>query len=95
MIARNIEATEQLRSILNGKFSIEKSIQKVREGADPNTKDDMGNSLLHRVVRNMWGGRNHDIIEELVNIHKADINIQDANDLTPLQCLMVYFILMM
>src|SRR3990167_502086 len=91
MISRNIEATEQLKFLMNGSFNVEAAMILVRLGADPNTKaSNNGYSLLHflSTIENNANGKNNAAIEELVKTYHANIDSQDANGLTPLQHLM-------
>jgi serine/threonine protein kinase len=75
MISRNM-ATKQLKTLISGSFHTENAMKLVRLGADPDTKDDKGNSLLHILMRGNQDGINDDFIDELVKTYNANIYIQ-------------------
>ena len=81
------ELTIRLETLINHSFYAADALKLVRLGADANTKDDKGNSLLHRMIKTNSYNISFNIINELVKEYKADINIQDNKGQTPLQCL--------
>jgi len=89
MMLRNIDVikTNQLKTLMEGPFYQNAAMKLVHLGAHPDTTDDKGNSLLHRLVANNANGRCDSTIEELVETYHAKIDIQNDAGLTPLQCL--------
>jgi len=80
-------ATQQLKTQLNCfPFVAATCIKLVEHRADPNTKDNYGNTLAHLLVSNF--NQNYETIKELVNTYHADINLTNNNAHTPLQCLL-------
>lgn len=85
MKTRDVDATKLLEKLINHSFHRYEAMFLVRQGADPNVKNANGKSLLHLLVT-AEGDRS--IIDELVNVHGADIHLQDSKGRTPLALLM-------
>lgn len=77
-----------LQALLKNSFNTEAVMKLVRLGANPNTKNSEGESLLHLLIKNNKNGCNNIAIEELIDVHHANINIQNAAGFTPFQCFM-------
>lgn len=50
MLPRRNPATKQLKKLMDGNFSIYEAMELINNGANPNTKDDAGNTLLHKIT---------------------------------------------
>ena len=83
-----IEVTEQLRTLMSGTFFTEDAMKLIRDGANPDIRDDFGDSLLHILIQeeNNLAGCNDTYIEELVTQHHVHIDTQNGRGFTPLQC---------
>ncbi len=90
--ALNREGLTPLQCLLNRKTWYTKdALDLVQLGANPNTKNKDGQSLIHLLVSydsRKIAPHNQRAIETLVKHHKADINSLNSEGLTPLQCLM-------
>jgi len=87
---KNASGLTPLENLVNGKFTFEAVMALVRLGADANTTDRCGESILHELVEYNCYSNHPSIaryISELVNTYKADIDIKNASGLTPLQSL--------
>lgn len=64
-------------------------MQLIRAGADHDTRDTVGDTLLHLLTQedNNIEGCNDKSIEELVTQHHVDIDTHNAQGFTPLQCI--------
>ena len=76
----NAKGLSPLGNLIYKPFSVDDAMRLVRLGANPNVKRKNGDSLLHIFLRNNCYG----IFEELVSKYKADINITNAEGLSPL-----------
>lgn len=79
-----------LQYVMNNSFSIYNAMKLVRLRANPNQVNQEGNSLLHLLAleRNNNKGFAIEMMKELVKTYGADIDIQNAEGNTPLQCVM-------
>lgn len=84
-----IELTEQLRTLINGTYFTEDAMALVRAGANPNIQDEDGDFFIHQQTHesNNVRGCNDRTIKELVTQFHVDIDTQNAQGLTPLQCI--------
>src|SRR5437868_4926827 len=62
-------------------IDFEKALNLVKGGANANTVNSYGNTLLHKAAAQ---GKTR-IVTELVNIHKAELNSKNNENLTPLE----------
>jgi len=83
-----LQLTNALRTMLQDTFAVGAAMKLIRLGADPNIKNEHGDSLLHILVRINKNGKHDKTIEELINTFKVDIHAWDRNNYTPLKCLM-------
>ena len=81
------EVTEQLRTLIGGTFFTEDAMALIRAGANPDIRDEFGDSLLHILIQeeNNIDGCNDTYIEELVTQHHFNIDTQNGRGFTPLQ----------
>ena len=90
--ARNAQNLTALQCLINRKrWFTHNAMKLVQLGADPNTQDSNGQSLIHLLVNYDHAQiKSHNLtaIDTLVNQYKADINANNAQGLTPLQCVM-------
>jgi tRNA A-37 threonylcarbamoyl transferase component Bud32 len=94
MQARNHEASKELKKLISGKFHTADAKKLIEQGANPNTTNSAGNSLAHLIVKILLKnhnehGRNkyYSILNELVRMYGANINLKNKKGLTPLTLL--------
>ena len=83
--------TMRLKALINSNFINQEAFDLVKAGANPNVKNQEGDSLLHLLVKyNAFYRDSHNnlYIRALVNHYNADINQKNAAGMTPLQCLL-------
>lgn len=81
--------TKKLRILMNASFTLNKAMELIKAGANPNTKNDNGNSFLHILINHHaahYDSRHYEYIKILVEVYKADINQKNARGMTSLQC---------
>lgn len=82
---KNKKGHTSLQVLMDNPCNIGEAMTLVRLKANPDTKDSKGCPLLHRLI---ISHASHQIIREMVETFKADIEIKDQQGQTALQCLM-------
>lgn len=91
MIGRDPQKTAQLKVLMHSQApELGKALILIQEGADPDTVDVNGDTLIHRLsnLRINQKGQFNKFIIQLVKVYGAKINIQNNAGFTPLQSLL-------
>lgn len=85
MRPRNKEQTDKLSELMKSPtYAILDALKLIRLGADPDTKDLNGHSLVHQCVIN-GVRKNRDYLSELIKTYNANVDAANSEGLTPLQ----------